>query len=511
MYPIRWTGLCAALLLTGPSFAQVLEVPQQYSTISAALAAAPAGASIFVSAGTYNEQLTWPNRDGIRLIGLAGPAQTIVDAKGAGRALTMSGALSSRTIVEGFTFQGGALSGSSNYGAGLYLRASGGPMTPLLRFLIIKDHTSDGTRNYGGGLHVTGSGARPRVEFSLFENNELKNGSWNYGAGVYVDSAASIELVACRLENNRTSGGDRGYGGGFYHSASGPASLIASCQFIANVLQSNIWNYGAGARLTGNNGALLLNNTFVGNRCVGGSIYYGGNLEVSNRNTPSIVANNIFVQGDCPRGGGIAMSSSTYLKPQLLSNLFFQNQGGDSYNLSKGPTDLTADPLFAPNSYKLLPASPCVDAGTWLPSFAGIRQDQDRQPRRMDGNFDGLAGDGARIDIGADEYGIAELGFSGPPQVGAIRTLSVKGRSGDLYALFMDFARGELFLEPFGEFLLTPTALLLGGGTTPALSPFFVPNDPSFRGLRVHLQALLLGTGSNVTGAWSNPLEGSIR
>ena len=497
--------LALSSLLAPEAAAGVLFVPSQHTTIASALAAARSGDKIFVSAGTYKENLKWPSADGIELIGLDGPTRCILDGGGTSRVIEMQGKHTRATRIEGFTITGGTMKTTRNYGAGIHV--NGG--SPLLRDLIVRGNLGDGPNwNYGGGLYVTGSGARPRIEFCRFENNVLQNGSWNYGAGVFSDSSSSVEIVACHFENNRNLQGSRGYGGAVYIRGSARVSLISSSVFTKNLCQTGSWNHGGAVHVAGV--AYVIGNSFVANVVTGGNWAYGGAFAQSSR-TASVVANNIFHSGQAKNGGGVSVTSSSNPSPVLSNNCFWRNQGGDYHNCKAGPGDFAKDPLFIPNTFRLTGASPCIDAGTWDAKWTGIVFDQDGQVRRLDGNRDGLAGNGAQCDIGADEFGSEALAFTTPPQIGKVSQLDVQGRPGDLFALFLDFQRGELYVPPFGEFALGAPTILLGGGVVPAKPPFVVPNANDLRGARVWLQALQIGLGSKVTGAFTGPVEGLLR
>ena len=507
---MRNFALLLSALLVSTASAQVLRVPGQFSTIASALSAANSGTTIFVSAGTYKENLRWPSRDGIRLIGVDGPAKVILDGQSKDRVLEMSGNYSRATRIEGITITGGKMTTTRNHGAGLYYAGSGSSGA-LFRNVHFRGNLSDGTYwNYGAGMHVYRG--NPRIEFCVFENNTNQNGSWNYGAGLYIASGGSAEVIGCRFEGNVNRLGSRGYGGGLYVAIGSAPSMIASNLFVKNICQSATWNLG-GALATGGTGNVsIAGNTFDSNQVTGGSnSNYGGGLSCGARGGTTTVANNIFVGGMASSGGGVALASTGYALPTLSNNCYHQNKGGNYHQVKAGKGEFSKDPLFRPSSYSLLPASPCIEAGTWHTSFAAILQDIDGQPRRIDGDRDGLLGDGARMDVGADEYSQALLSFSAAPQTGKAVFMDVGGWVGDGYVLFLDFGSGAQSVPPFGEFLLSAPSLLLYSGNAPGRHPFVTPMLPALVGQEVHVQALVIGAGAKLTGAFSNPYRGTIR
>lgn len=87
---------------TACSRAHALRVPAQFPTIQAAVNAAKPGQTVAVAAGTYTESVVM--QPGVCLLG-AGPAFTVLDAKGGGQNL-VDMSIAPNSAVTGFTFRG---------------------------------------------------------------------------------------------------------------------------------------------------------------------------------------------------------------------------------------------------------------------------------------------------------------------------------------------------------------------------------------------------------------------
>lgn len=489
---------CAAVALSCLCYAapcQVLRVPSQHKTIGAALGAASPGTTILVAPGTYTERITWPSVDGIRLISESGSASTTIDGAKGGTVLTFSSAsVSRKTLVQGFTITGGFLNGTRNHGAGVAISAA----SPELRENRITGNTSDGTSyNYGGGIFIA-RGSKARIERNAIDGNELRNGSWNYGAGIYVDSSASPDVIANTIENNKNlspamRSGNRGHGAGIY-VASTASPVLASNLISQNLNQVTSWNHGAGIAVTGS--AIVVNNTLVANRCVGGSWTYGGGIYTSS-SAQVVIVGNIVAGNSCSassrvQGGGIYSARANTMLALDWNNVW-NNTAGNYAGLAAGANDISKDPQFlSATDSRIAPASPCVDAmlATRLPSTVSI--DMLGAPRRSDGNLDGLAGDGARLDIGAHEYSPCSLAVSGPAKLGTTLQFSVNATNRSLYVFLLDFQTGNLVVEPVGTLLLSPGFVTVAGGATPAQEPWILPNLKSLVGATTYHQALTL-------------------
>src|SRR3990172_9042870 len=69
----------ACLVLVLPAHATIINVPADYPEIQGGLLACLTGDTVLVSAGTYVENIVWPNTQGIYLKSESGPDVTIID------------------------------------------------------------------------------------------------------------------------------------------------------------------------------------------------------------------------------------------------------------------------------------------------------------------------------------------------------------------------------------------------------------------------------------------------
>jgi predicted outer membrane repeat protein len=186
-----------------------------YPTIAEAVAAAAAGDTILVAAGTY----TGPsNRDidvsqnNLSLVSEAGPEATVIDCESAGRALVIGGA---RTVVSGFTFA----NGSAEEGGALRL----GPVSTTLLDCRFVDNEAE----RGGALYCT-VGSALEADICAFDYNSASN----YGGAVYTTNAR-ITMYECTFDGN--SGG---INGGAVSMKQGTVGWFMDCTFNGNSAQS---------------------------------------------------------------------------------------------------------------------------------------------------------------------------------------------------------------------------------------------------------------------------------
>jgi hypothetical protein len=378
--------------------ATVIHVPSEQPTIQAGLNAAAFGDTVLVAESIYTENLTWPSPDGICLTSESGPGNTIISGGGNGHVLTFSGSYTRLTVINGFTITGGKTNagagilvssgspaiignitenntcqGGRDHGAGIYIAANS---APRIEGNLIRDNTCSDTAtwNYGGGIFIDGD-ANPEICYNLITHNTCSRGYWNYGAGIYVDYGGRGVIYQNTIAENTNTQGDRGYGGGIY--AASPAAPLIFCNLIAgNTCSSGIWNYGAGIHCA--TPARVVSNTIVGNALAGGSSR-GGGIYLDSQ---VVVKNNVVAGNSATSGGGIC----NYRGPVTLrSNDVWNNTGGNYYNCSAGPGDISLDPLFtggAHGAYYLSQIaagqpgnSPCLDAGDTLLATSPLKLD----------------------------------------------------------------------------------------------------------------------------------------
>ncbi len=315
------------LILSVQVSANVLEVPDEYSTIQSAINASQNGDTVLVSPGTYFENINFNGKNilvtshFILNNDFAFITNTIIDGSNPSHPDTASCVIiisgeDSTAILQGFTITGGK-----------------GTAWP--------DEHSSGTFREGGGILMALSS--PVIQYNLIINNEA------------ID---------------RT--GLAGAGGGGIRSGDGFPKILN------NVIMNNKGRYGGGIVLNYCS-AIVRNNIVIGNN--GGEDYGGGGIWINDSNgLPNILENNnILSNNSVTDGGGILIYSPTITT--VKNNIIFGNTAGSSpqiglrsgssisatYNNIEGGFNGTGNfsltPSFADSSFYLNDGSPCIDAG----------------------------------------------------------------------------------------------------------------------------------------------------
>jgi parallel beta-helix repeat protein len=145
-------------------------------------------------------------------------------------------------------------------------------------------------------------------------------------------------------------------------------SSYSSPVIINNVISYNYGNYGGAIRFSYKGPPILINNTIVGNSAdeIGGALYGYGYSFLPCSLT---VVNTIFLENTSPNGPDIGISGYGCVTirycnfPGGPDSIFVDDNA--TYNW--GPGNIDVDPLFLLSDrgdYRLLPGSPCIDAGT---------------------------------------------------------------------------------------------------------------------------------------------------
>ncbi|MCB9915630.1 MAG: right-handed parallel beta-helix repeat-containing protein [Planctomycetes bacterium] len=327
------------------------------ASLQAAVDGAADGDRVLVQPGTYVQTLDFHGK-AVQVIGVGGPAVTVLDANGGGAAVSFLTGEGPTSRLAGFTVTGGNNGGinaalgahptiencdislnSGLWGGGVH----GDPY--LLRCNIHNNHAATG---HGGGVY-----GAPVMEDCVVFQNSVTSGA---GGGLYVTGGAAV-LRGCRIEANQAVFG-QGRGAGVYVKSTGTARL-ERCLILANHANGGIFSsYGGGLAAEAAGSTLVnctvLDNTIFGNTELGGGVY-----------GPVTLVDTIVRGNDLPQLTGVTSVS------------YCDVEGG-----AAGVGNFDADPLFvAPlaGDYHLTAGSPCIDAG---------------DPAVLDA-------DGSRVDVGA--------------------------------------------------------------------------------------------------------------
>ncbi len=377
-------------IIAAAAGARVIVIPDSAATIAAGLTMARTGDTVLVEPGYYEENITWPGTDGIKLYSRVGPDSTVISGGGNGRVITMGPGLTRATEIRGFEISGGKASsaagiycqgspsivgnricgneahGERNYGGGIFCGSGSSPL--IARNEIVGNVCSDtNTWNYGGGIYLD-MNSTAEICYNLITRNVCAEGYWNYGAGIYCGLRSNPFIYQNVIVDNLDTLGDRGHGAGIHVDLQARA-LIFNNLILNNRNRSDLWNYGAGVKVSGT--AAIINNTIVGNACQGGTWANGGGIYVDYQDS-ALIKNNIVVQNRAAGGGIYNSNGFAY----LVCNNVWNNAGGNYSGCEPGPGDISLDPLFVAGTQGQFylshtaagqPAtSPCVDAGDTL-------------------------------------------------------------------------------------------------------------------------------------------------
>ncbi|KPK75985.1 MAG: hypothetical protein AMJ79_08870, partial [Phycisphaerae bacterium SM23_30] len=223
----------------------------------------------------------------------------------------------------------------------------------------------------GGGINYQNS-------LGTLSNCTIKHNAAAYGGGLYLYQS-SPEFVSCTIGNNLTS---NNAGGIFCWDNSNPD--INNC-----IISNNSTAGNGGAFFCWDHSSPVLNNcTITGNSAIG----FGGGIFCWDDSNLTIT--NCILWDDEPQEVDVMLANP------ILN--YCDIEGGWS---GSGSNNINADPNFenaCQGNFRLLPVSPCIDAGT---SDATPAEDMEGRPRHDDPATTNTGG-GAKpyYDIGAHEF-----------------------------------------------------------------------------------------------------------
>ena len=326
-----------------------LHVPEDYSTIQAAIDAAIDSAVVVVAEGTYigtgNKNLDLLGKT-ITVRSESGPEQTIIDCENIGRGFYFQSGESNATKIEAFAI----INGNADLGGGIRSYFS----SPTIVGCVIEDNSA--TSN-GGGLFCNNY-SEPIIENCAIQNN-FTSGK---GGGLFLNAATKPEFLGNILSGNYAEIN----GGALYLEVQ--KCFISNCLIVKNTALSR----GGGVYIYNNYPSLLVNSTITENYAAdGGGMYCDRKIQITN----SIIWGN--------------QTEEIRVSPSIELDVTYSDiQGG-----YPGIGNIDLYPLFVSpgnGDYHLLWNSPCIDAGTNVEVYT----DFDGDPRPL----------GAGFDMGYDEF-----------------------------------------------------------------------------------------------------------
>jgi predicted outer membrane repeat protein len=357
-----------------------INVPGDHATITLAIAAAVAGDTILVAAGTYAESIDITK--GVILKSADGPVTTIIDGTSVNDAVIDSSS-SNRVRIDGFKITGGSgkLVGNQRRGGGVY---ASGPVT--LNDCDITLNTAAG----GGGIYLEDAGASEVTKCTIDLNVANGRGNAQGGSGIHAHKGTPW-IDRCAIQANTCKLGASG-GGVLFREVANGSYLVSS------LLDRNTGRLGGGIFIRACS-PVVINCTLAKNeaRDNGGGIFATDNGTVRVRN--SILWVNTGSNGTVTDHVTDATTAAGHDLPELDYCIV---EGGWS---GRGGNNMANDPLFqnlAINAYTLRAGSPAIDAGNngYLPT--GSFADLARNTRIATSNVDDNPLTSA-VDIGAYE------------------------------------------------------------------------------------------------------------
>ena len=309
-------------------------VPRQHERLQAAIDAAAAGDTVWVSAGTYVGPFVLKKR--LVLFGEEGPSKTILDGRDSVRVLHVEGV--TRGAIYGFRIQRGRAAGGSgiyclrdtaftigscdirsNLEAGVALwkssqieiddteisRNKGSGLTASdSRLQLVRVNVRENHGATGGGMSLVSSQLAVARE-CLFEGNRADEGT---GGGIFAEDSSSVGLLNSTFRENSAAAG-----GGAVAVMDSSEIRIRSTLFTANRSSTG------GAVLTDRSWVDIQLSIFNKNRATAA----GAGVQILGRRTAGVnplIGNNTFYRNGVDSEGGAVYAQE--VSPDIVRNIF---------------------------------------------------------------------------------------------------------------------------------------------------------------------------------------------
>jgi parallel beta-helix repeat protein len=404
---LRLTLFCLLIgLLAVPASAQSgINVPANAPTIQAGINAASNGDTVFVSPGTYFENIDFKGK-AITVTSSGGPAVTIIDGGQKGIVVNFTSNETRASVIDGFTitddgpplptqvpfnadgiFVGGAnptitnniITNNRGFGIEIYFGSAYISGNTISHTSTAGDPSGDHGCDYddGDGIFIQGTSNTPLGPPVIDHNTIEQNVGHCLGGGIGLDAAPLSTIISNNIIANNQSLGD---GGGVYEG-NGSVSLYQ------NLIYNNVSGLaGGGVYLSipsGDNGAtgplnvFVTNNTIYGNTISLNPLVQDAWVDGSQVALPAYVSqvgffNNLVIANDS-YSAIACWATYQYLSgaPPVVVNSDVINSGGPAYggwctSPAESTGNISADPKFKNPSggdFHLQPGSPAIDTG----------------------------------------------------------------------------------------------------------------------------------------------------
>jgi predicted outer membrane repeat protein len=338
----------AVLFIPALAFSATIYVPDDHSTIQAAINAAVNGDSVIVRQGFYLENLDFLGK-AITVKSESGPGATVIEGWNPvdperGSVVLFATGEGPGSVLEGFTlFQGWGtwltLDIPAYYGGGICIVDASPTITGNI---ITGCETRTGYNGVGGGIFCTAT-VFPTHASPVIKDNEIEgNVAENFGGGIYcIKAAPTVEHNVVTGNHGYNCGGigvkemclptiiantvtgnwdENGEGGGI-------SIRETTCTVQNNVIGTNRSKRGGGINVFDSNGTIA-GNTLFGNEAT----QYGGGIYCSENGGLDITGNRIESNTAVYSGGGIyCLGGFTDLIGNTVCNNFTEGTGGGIY------------------------------------------------------------------------------------------------------------------------------------------------------------------------------------
>jgi|GEM_PF-1256140 len=364
------------MLSIGLLHAATIYVPDNYSTIQAAINASTNGDTVIVRPGIYVENVSFIGK-AITVMSELGAAVTTIDGNQANPVVIFNNGEGKDSKIVGFTVtngkapqDGGGIycyfsspsimenticgnTASSGNGGGIYCRGSGHSPSVANNTMCITNNTISGNtaNDEGGGVYC--QECAPDISY----NEVTGNMATSFGGGICSRTGASATITNNIIAGNMTLL----EGGGIFCGGSSPDLTIAY-----NIIWKNTANTRGGGIYCEGSPLTIMNNTITENKAneSGGAI---GCID----NASPVIVNGILWNNTAPIGKEIWVGD--ILDPSTLTIKYSDVEGGQTLayvdtgcTLDWGLGMIDADPLFVNpinGDFHLQAGSPCIDTG----------------------------------------------------------------------------------------------------------------------------------------------------